>query len=186
MITYIALLRAVNVGGRNMIKMAELKRLFEAMGLGQVQTYIQSGNVLFAAEDEEQPLRQRLEREIEATFGFSVTVVLRTAAELQQLIAECPFASDALQEGESLYVSLLAETPSQEGMGRLLAYNGSVDECRVVGREVFLLYQQRMSDSKLQNNFLEQRLGVRATARNWQTITTLAAKAQAMEARGDV
>ena len=181
MTTYIALLRAVNVGGRNMIKMAELKRLFEAMGLGQVQTYIQSGNVLFTAEEEEQPLRQRLEREIEATFGFPVTVVLRTAEELQRVVAACPFASDTWGEGESLYVSLLAAAPASEGIERLLAYRSEIDEFCIVGREVFLLYRQRMPDSKLQNNFLEQKLGVRATARNWQTITTLAAKAQAME-----
>ena len=180
MTTYIALLRAVNVGGHNKIKMAELKRMFEGMGLGQVQTYIQSGNVVFTADEAEQPLRQRIEREIEKTFGFPVTIILRTAAELQHVIAECPFAPDALQDGESLYVSLLAETPAQDGIDRLLAFADPVGECRVVGREVFLLYQQRMSDSKLQNNLIEQKLGVRATARNWRTLNTLAAMAQAI------
>ncbi|HEV8190468.1 MAG TPA: DUF1697 domain-containing protein [Ktedonobacterales bacterium] len=182
MTTYIALLRGINVGGRNMIKMAELKRLFEKLGLDQVQTYIQSGNVLFTAEEEEQPLRQRLEREIEAIFGFPVTVVLRTAAELQQIIAECPFASDALQEGESLYLTLLADVPSKEGIERLLSYSSEVDDYRIVGRSVYLLYRRSILDSKLTNAFLEQRLGVRSTARNWRTISALAAKAQAMEA----
>jgi uncharacterized protein (DUF1697 family) len=85
-------------------------------------------------------------------------------------------------KGESLYVSLLAEAPSQEGIEQLLAYNSEIDECRVVGREVFVWYWQRMSDSKLQNNLLEQKLGVRATARNWRTINTLATMAQAIEA----
>ncbi len=182
MTTYIALLRAVNVGGRNIVKMAELKRLFEKLGHGQVQTYIQSGNVLFTAEETEQPLRQGLEHEIEATFGFPVTVILRTSAELQKLIAECPFALDTLQEGESLYVSLLADLPSSEGIERLLAYSNEIDNYRIVGREVFLFYRQSILDSKLTNAFLEQRLGVRSTARNWRTINTLAAKAQAMEA----
>ncbi len=179
MTAYIALLRAVNVGGHNKIKMAELKRVFEELGFGQVQTYIQSGNVLFAATEAEQPLRQRLEREIEARFGFPVTVVLRTAEELRRVVAECPFAPDSLGEGESLYVSLLVEAPSQEGIERLLAFDDPAGKCRVVGREVFLLYRQRMSDSKLQNSVIEQKLCVRATARNWQTITTLANKAQA-------
>jgi uncharacterized protein (DUF1697 family) len=182
MTTYVALLRAVNVGGRNMIKMAELKRMFEALDFGRVQTYIQSGNVLFTSEQAEESLRRRIEREIEATFGFPVTVVLRTPAELRQLIANCPFAADALQDGESLYVSLLAEEPQQEGIERLLAFNSAVDECHVVGREVYLLYRQRMPDSKLQNNLLEQKLGVRATARNWRTLNTLATMAQALEA----
>src|SRR6185369_10538516 len=120
------------------VKMAELKRLFEKLGHGQVQTYIQSGNVLFTAEEAESSLRQRLEHEIEATFGFPVTVILRTSAELQQLIAGCPFASDTLQEGESLYVSLLADLPSSEGIERLLAYSNEIDNYRIVGREVFL------------------------------------------------
>lgn len=182
MTTYVALLRAVNVGGRNKIKMAELKRLFEEMGFGQVQTYIQSGNVLFTAAEEEQSLRRRVEGAIEATFGFPVTVVLRTAAELQQLLVACPFASDALGEGESLYVSLLADVPAQLGLDRLLAYSSEIDQCQVVGREVYLFYRQSILDSKLANAFLEQRLGVRSTVRNWRTIGTLAAKAQEMEA----
>jgi uncharacterized protein (DUF1697 family) len=165
-----------------MIKMTELKRLFEEMGFGRVQTYIQSGNVLFTAEEAEQPLRQRIEGEIEVVFGFPLTVVLRTAAELRQLIANCPFEADALQDGERLYVSLLAEAPSQEGIEHLLAYNSEIDECRVVGRDVFALYWQRLSDSKLQNNLLEHKLGVRATARNWRTLNTLAPLARAIEA----
>lgn len=181
MTTYIALLRAVNVGGHNKIKMAELKRLFEDVGHGQVETYIQSGNVLFTAAQAEQPVRQRLEREIEATFGFPITVVLRTSAELQRLIADCPFTADVLREGESLYVSLLAEPPSSEGLERLNAYSSEAEEYRVIGREVYLLYRQSILDSKLTNAFLEQRLGVRSTARNWRTINTLAAKARAME-----
>lgn len=73
---YIALLRGINVGGKNMIKMADLKRTFEALGLGRVQTYIQSGNVLFDSDEEEKTLRDRIEREIEAVFGFSVSVIL--------------------------------------------------------------------------------------------------------------
>jgi uncharacterized protein (DUF1697 family) len=182
MTTYIALLRAVNMGGRNMIKMAELKRVFEALGFGRVQTYIQSGNVLFTTEEAEQPLRQSIEREIKAAFGFPVTTVLRTTAELRQLIGNCPFAEDTLREGESLYVSLLAEAPSPEGIERLLAYDSETDECRILCREVFVLYRQPMPDSKLQNTFLEQKLGVRATARNWRTINTLADMAQALEA----
>src|SRR5215470_12172982 len=130
MTTSVALLRAVNVGGHNKIKMAELKRLFEELGYGQVETYIQSGNVLFTAEDAEQLVRQRLEREIEATFGFPVTVVLRTGEELRRVVVACPFSSDALAEGESVYVSLLASAPTPEGIERLLAYRNEVDEYR--------------------------------------------------------
>src|SRR5258707_9854136 len=117
---YTALLRGINVGGQKPIKMTELKQLFEAQGFGRVQTYIQSGNVVFTADRAEEPLRRQLEREIAAAFGFPVTLALRTADELERLIAQCPFAADALRDEESLYVSLLAAAPAQAGIDRLL------------------------------------------------------------------
>lgn len=181
MTTYVALLRAINVGGHNMIKMAELKRMFEALGLGRVQTYIQSGNVLFESADEEAPLRRRIEDEIRVFFGFPVTVVLRTAGQMEQVVEACPFAADNLKEGESLYVSLLAEAPSQEGIDRLLASHSDTDECRFAGREIYILCRQGISKSKFANNFLEQKLGVPATARNWQTMTKLVAMGKAID-----
>lgn len=180
--TYIALLRGINVGGQKPIKMTELKQLFEAQGFGRVQTYIQSGNVLFMADRAEEPLRRQLEREIAAAFGFPVTVALRTADELERLIAQCPFAADALREGESLYVSLLAEAPTPAGIDRLLACVSEVDELRLVGREVYLLLRQSIRLTLFTNAFLERKLGVPATARNWRTISKLADLGQAMRA----
>src|SRR5690349_20550885 len=102
MTTYIALLRSVNVGGHRLIQMPELKRLFEAMGCGRVRTYSQSGSVVFASDEQPEPLRWRIERVIAARFGFRVTVVPRTADELERVIAACPFAAGALTEGERL------------------------------------------------------------------------------------
>ncbi|HEY3367555.1 MAG TPA: DUF1697 domain-containing protein [Symbiobacteriaceae bacterium] len=182
MTIYIALLRGINVGGHKVIKMIELKRIFEAMGFGRVQTYIQSGNVLFESEAESEPLRRRIEHEITAGFGFSVTVVLRTAVELERITASCPFLADELPAGESLYVSLLAEAPCQEGIDRLLACNCEIDEFRIVGREIYLLYRQSVVKSKLTNNLLERALGVPATTRNWRTMNTLADMGKAMAA----
>jgi uncharacterized protein (DUF1697 family) len=177
--TFIALLRGINVGGHRLIKMADLKAMFEEMGIGAVQTYIQSGNVVFRTAEAEQPLRQRIERQIESVFGFPVTVALRSADELTRLIANCPFPPDVLREGESLYAALLAETPSPEGVERLLACKIEPDECRVQGREVYLLYRQSMRLTQLTNNLIEGRLGVAATSRNWRTITTLATMSNA-------
>lgn len=185
MTIYIALLQGINVGGKNMIKMAELKRLFEAIGLSRVQTYIQSGNVLFGSNEEEGPLRKRIEQEIETVFGFPVTVVLRTAEELERIIGNCPFSEEALSEakasseGESLYVSLMTEAPSPEGIKRLNAYRSEGDEYHIEGRDVYLLFRHSIRNSKLVNNL--QKLGVPATVRNWKTINKLAALAKAME-----
>lgn len=182
MTTYIALLRGVNVGGHRLIKMPELKRVFEAMGFGRVRTYIQSGNVVFATNEQPETLRQRIEREIEASFGFPVTVVLRTTAELERVIADCPFAADALAEGESLYLALLADAPAPEAVEQLLACDGETDECRVAGREIYLLYRRSARDTLLTNAFLERTLGVAATTRNWRTMRTLTDMANATEA----
>ncbi|MGG1658031.1 DUF1697 domain-containing protein [Brevibacillus sp. NRS-1366] len=188
MTIYIALLRGINVGGKNMIKMAELKRTFEQMGLGPVQTYIQSGNVLFASDEEEEPLRKRIEREIEASVGFSVPVILRTAEQLKVIAANCPFSEEevekaqALSEGESLYVSLLLAEPSQERVERLSAYRSESEDYRIEGRDVYLLFRQSVRNSKLANNL--QKLDVPSTVRNWKTINKLVALANAMASKG--
>jgi uncharacterized protein (DUF1697 family) len=177
---YIALLRGINVGGHRLIKMADLTRMFDAMGFSAARTYIQSGNVVFQAAEQEQPLRQRIEQQIETTFGFPVTVALRTADELARAIAGCPYAPAALRDGESLYVALLTDAPTPQGIEWLLASKIEPDQCRVVGREVYLLYRQSMRVTQMTNGLLEQRLGVSATSRNWRTITTLAAMASAL------
>jgi uncharacterized protein (DUF1697 family) len=180
MITYVALLRAINLGPRNQIKMADLRAMFAVLGYGDVQTYIQSGNVVFQAEEDEQSLRQRIEQQIEATFGFPVTVALRASDEMALISAQSPYPPDALAEDESLYVALLTETPSPEGADRLLASETAPDEFRLIGREVYLLYRRSMRDTKLTNTLLEKKLGVAATTRNWRTITTLAAMSAAL------
>ncbi len=185
MTIYIALLRGINVGGKNMIKMAELKRMFESMGFDRVQTYIQSGNVLFASNDGEESLQKRIEHEIKAVFGYSVSVVLRTTAELKQIIGNCPFSdekvseAEASSEGESLYVSLMLNAPSKEGVERLGAYKSESDDYQIEGKNVYLLFRQNIRNSKLANNL--QKLDVPATVRNWKTMNKLVELAEAME-----
>lgn len=186
MTTYIALLRGINVGGKNIIKMVDLKRVFEAMGLCEIQTYIQSGNVLFKSNEKEESLCKKIEHDIEAAFRFSVPVILRTSEELEWIIRNCPFsAEEVLQaestsEGESLYVSFLMHVPSQENIERFDAYKSESDEYKIEGREVFLLFHNSIRNSKLANNL--QKLDVTATTRNWKTINKLAILAKAKEA----
>lgn len=185
MTIYIALLRGVNVGGKNIIKMAELKQVFKEIGLCHVQTYIQSGNVLFKSNEEEEPLRKKIEHEIEAVFGFSVIVVLRTVEELEQIIEECPFSKEEVSEAESsskvesLYVALLPHAPLQEKVERLNTYRSESEDYQIAGRDVFLLFRNSIRNSKIANNL--QKLDVPATVRNWKTINKLAALAKAMK-----
>jgi uncharacterized protein (DUF1697 family) len=173
---YIALLRGINVGGHNIIKMAELRQLLESMGLGKVKTYIQSGNVLFESEEGATSLIQRIEEEIRTTFGFPVPVILRTAEALNQIIQDCPYSPDSLNEGESIHLAFLADEPSQEKIDYLQGFNSELDECQIVGKNVYLFFRQSIRDSKLATQL--PKLGVPATVRNWKTVLKLAALAK--------
>jgi uncharacterized protein (DUF1697 family) len=104
---YIALLRGINVGGHKLIKMADLRQQLEMRGLEKVQTYIQSGNVLFESEEGAEQLSQQIEEQIRNAFHFSVPVILRTSTELYRIIENCPFSVDKLLEGESIHLSVM-------------------------------------------------------------------------------
>lgn len=175
-LVYISLLRGINVGGHKLIKVADLKAMCEAMGLARVQTFIQSGNVLFSSDEEEEPLRRRIEQQIQAVFGFDVPVALRTLAQWERIIAACPYPPGE----EGLCVAVVAEAPTPEGIDRLVAHKIEGDELSAAGREVYLLYRQPIHKSKLTTNHLEKKLGVSVTVRNWQTMTKLAALGRAM------
>ncbi|MCL6444273.1 MAG: DUF1697 domain-containing protein [Alicyclobacillus sp.] len=174
---YIALVRGVNVGGRNMIKMSDLKQLFENMGFNRVQTYINSGNVLFESQEGEAALLERIEHGIEMEFGLSIKVVLRTDNELRDVMDACPYKENVDPDGKNVNIGFLAGPPAQEAIERLRPYQG-VDEFQVIGREIHLLFHQRQNESKLANNL--HKLGT-CTVRNWNTIRKLASLAGSMD-----
>jgi uncharacterized protein (DUF1697 family) len=118
MTIYLALLRGINVGGNNMIKMAELKRMFEEMGFGSVQTYINSGNVLFKSEEneEEEVLQSRIEQGILNTFDFKISVILRTSSEWERIMATCPFSMETLTERQSIHPHTAEICPDTGGV----------------------------------------------------------------------
>ena len=177
MTIYIALLRGINVGGRNIIKMADLRNTLETIGLESVKTYIQSGNVLFKSKLEEEPLRKKIEQGIERVFGFQVIVILRTAAEIEWIIQNCPFSEEEIRDAqtsskvESLYVSLLTHAPSEEKIKILNSYASETDKYKIEGREVFLLFYNSVRNSKLANNL--KKLDVPGTVRNFKTMNKL-------------
>lgn len=185
MTIYIALLRGINVGGKNIIKMVDLKRSFSELGFYKVQTYIQSGNVLFASDEEEDALREKIEQKILEDFGISLSVVLRTDNELEQIIENCPFSDEEIakaesaSEGESFYVALLTKIPMQEKIELLHPYESETDKCRIKNRDVYLLFSRSIRNSKLANNL--HKLDVPTTVRNWKTINKLAGLAKGME-----
>ncbi|HDX9580373.1 TPA: DUF1697 domain-containing protein [Bacillus pseudomycoides] len=180
MTIFIALLRGINVSGHNKIKMAELRSTLETLGLSQVQTYIQTGNVLFKSDESKEQLRLRIEDAIRNNFGISIIVILRTADELERIVANCPYADVSLAEGESIHVSILAEPPPQKIVDRLANSESNNDEYHINGLEIYFLFRQSILNSKLANNM--QSLGNIATTRNWNTINKVAALAKAMQA----
>lgn len=175
MTTYIALLRGINVSGQKLIKMDSLKAMFEAMSFRHVRTYIQSGNVIFESDERDHKrLVKLIEEEIARVFGFDVAVILRTKEELEDVIGHNPFAPEQLADGEKIYVSLLSQEPASEAVGQLQAYSNDIDEYRILGREVYILCRKSYGKSQFSNNFLEKKLRVSATTRNWESVNKIA------------
>lgn len=178
MTQYIALLRGINVGGKNKIKMADLKLAMENIGLAEVRTYIQSGNALFKSDKDELTLRSEMEAMILSVFGISLIVVLRTAEEFRTIVKGCPFPDELIQEadatcvGECLHVALLPEAPPASGIEKLEMAGIGEDLYHIVSeRNVYLLFRKSIRDSKLAVNL--PKLGVQATIRNFKTMTKL-------------
>lgn len=179
MATMMAFLRGINVGGNHLIKMAELKRELEAIGLRNVQTYIQSGNVLFDGTDEEAAgLEDRIERTLAETFGFPVPTMIRSAAEMSEIARRCPYAFEALSEGQSIHLSLLKAEPTKEELSAIPELDTGADTYVIDGREIYLFYSRSMLDSLLPKKL--QKIGP-VTSRNWKTILKMNELAKARE-----
>jgi uncharacterized protein (DUF1697 family) len=171
---YVALLRGINVGGKNMLPMKELVEIFVTAGCADVKTYIQSGNVVFRAEEKVAKLLSDVTaRLVEERFGLKVPVVLRTAAELESVIRENPFLKAGVM-AEMLHVSFLAEWPSSELVRALDARRSSPDVFEVVGRDIYMKLVNGVSGTKLTNAYFDSKLKAMSTMRNWRTVLKLA------------
>jgi uncharacterized protein (DUF1697 family) len=175
--TFVALLRGINVSGQSKVSMADLRTLFLNLGAEDVRTYVQSGNVVFtsgAASSAE--LTRAIEMRIRRDLGLSVTVLLRTKAQLAKIVAGNPFVKSG-KEPTKLHVTFLAEAPDR--LRELEAKHFEPDEFHVVRREIYLHCPNGYGRTKLNNAFFEKQLGVAATTRNWKTVTKLAELASA-------
>jgi uncharacterized protein (DUF1697 family) len=172
--TYAALLRAINLGARNKVAMSELRDLFVGLGCEDVTTYVQSGNVVFrSAVGSAAEMTRKIEQRIARDLGLTLTVLVRTEAELAKVAAGNPFERDAADVGH-LHVTFLAGAPERTRVRELGAGYEGPDAFAVVGREVYLHCPNGYGRSKLSNAFLEKRLGTAGTTRNWKTVTKLA------------
>ncbi|MDQ3767473.1 MAG: DUF1697 domain-containing protein [Actinomycetota bacterium] len=173
MTTYVALLRGINVGGKNKIAMPELRSLFEGLGHKNVATYVQSGNIIFQSRSSApKKVAGGIERAISENFDLSVSVILRTRTELKRVAAENPFLNPGV-DFASLHIMFLADAPARKAIENLDPDRSPPDEFEVRGREIYLRFPNGAGRSKLTIDYFERKLGTSATARNWNTVTKL-------------
>jgi uncharacterized protein (DUF1697 family) len=168
---YIAMLRGVNVAGHNLVKMVELRGLFEKLGFNQCQTYIQSGNVVFSAPKvPEAEVAAKIAKGIGKRFGFEPGVAVRTAAEMLAVIERNPLAKMKAVDVTNLHVTFLSKEPETAALTKLKALAAPGEDFRGVGREIYLYCPNGYGNTKLNNNAVEKALAVAATTRNWNTV----------------
>ena len=167
---YVALLRAVNVGGR-FVKMEQLRQIFTSLKLANVSTFITSGNVLFESNQKPDVLEALIEKRLQKELGYEVGTFIRTIEEMKRAAAHDPFRR---RPGDSLHVVFLKKKPSHEAGQALLAAATDADSFVLHGREAYWLIRGGFSDSKFSGAKLEKLLG-RGTARNVTTVTRIAA-----------
>jgi uncharacterized protein (DUF1697 family) len=178
MITFIALLRGINVGGKHPVRMEALRQAFESLGLRGVQTYIQSGNVVFQAV-ECQSLPSEIERRLTTQFGFAIPVVVRTATQWSTVLADNPFVSQRNVDQARLHVVFLTAAPRKNHVATI-PQNQGADAVRFARDVVYLYAPGGYAKTPYSNDYLERHLGVRATTRNWSTVKKLGEMAGAV------
>ncbi len=176
MTQYIAFLRAINVGGHT-VKMADLRQLFAAVGFANVQTYIQTGNVVFNAPNSHRDtLEQHIEDHLQNTLGYPVTTFLRTPPELAVVAHYNAFPESEFVAGAKLYMAFLKEVPGKEAQHRVQAYQNEVDEFHIHQRELYWLCRKSQSTSTFSGALLERALGSPATLRSITTVRKMVLK----------
>jgi len=175
--TFIAFLRAINVGGHT-VRMDRLRGLFVDLGFAHVQTFIASGNMIFESSARSAPaLEAKIQKHLRAALGYDVTTFVRSRAELKEIAAHQPYpAKELAGQSASLYVAFLQSEPAPESVERLLTFRTPTDDFVVHRREVYWLCRTRFSDSSFSGARLEKVLKLPATIRSATTVQKLAAK----------
>ncbi|MFQ3858084.1 DUF1697 domain-containing protein [Leptospira kirschneri] len=169
--TYIALLRGINVSGQKKILMKDLSSIFESLGFMNVKTYIQSGNVLFQDKSKNvKELIALIEKKIREVFGFEVIVFIRSKEEFKAIIQSNPFSK---KDSNRIYVSFLNESKKNLDLTEIETVKIKGEELVIQNKEIYFFSPKGYGVSKLSNNFLEKKLNVSATTRNWKTVITL-------------
>jgi uncharacterized protein (DUF1697 family) len=171
---YISILRGINVSGQKSIKMADLKTLYENLGFSNVKTYVQSGNVVFQLKAEKtEIIEQKIHSQIKAKYGFEVPVIVMTVEELKTIIDSNPLKGDLAKEEKFLHITFLGSMPENYDEEAIFSKKAGHEEIIITNEAVYLYCPHGYGTSKLNNNFLENKLNVAATTRNWKTTEAL-------------
>jgi uncharacterized protein (DUF1697 family) len=178
MTVHIALLRGVNVGGRQLVAMADLRVLLTGLGFENARSLLQSGNLVFeSAHTGGAALESMLEAEVEKQLGLQTDINVRSAPQWKTIIAANPFGAEAASDPGRLVVMALKAPAGGDPVLALRAAIVGRERIEARCRELYIVYPDGIGDSRLTGALIERRLGVRGTARNWNTVVKLAALA---------
>ncbi len=170
---YLSLLRGINVAGQKKIKMSDLKALYEGLDFTNVQTYIQSGNVVFDADDSLNH-QDVIQAAIRQQYGFDVPVLIRVKEDIDVIIGNYPFGTvDVTKEGSQVLVSLLSEMPEPDDIHALKPFQHASESFAVIDQVAYIKCPNGYGKTKLTNTLLEKKLGCILTTRNWKSLLQL-------------
>jgi len=168
----IALLRGINLGSRRRVAMTDLRDVLTRCGYGDVRTYLQSGNVVLTSDTSDDRLARELEEQIAANLGVDVQILVRTRDELADVIGRNPLV-DVVKDPKRYQVSFLSAEPDPQRVRELAALDVAPEQFVLSGREIYAWHPDGIQRSQLAAALSDRRLGVTATARNWNTVTKL-------------
>ncbi|SRR5258706_10167115 len=171
---YVALLRGINVGGNNMIKMETLRATLATLGFENIKSYINSGNLVFeTAKTDDGKLAEKIHNAIQTEFGFDISVMVRPMAEIEEIVANNPFEGQ-FDNDKYVHLFFLNEELTEDQKSRLLEQANDNEQYALLGRHVLCMLKISILDSAVGKGFIDKKLKVAATGRNWRTVKTIA------------
>lgn len=181
--TYIAWLRGINVSGQKKIKMADLRKYLGELAYENLQTYIQSGNIIFQVP--ENPANATLEAaisgKIKEKYGWDVPTAVISLEELETVIREVPYGPEFLTEGNKFYVTFLEAVPTEENVEALEVYSDVDESFKWIEKRIYIHLPHGAARTKLNNNTIERKLKMNGTTRNWKTVNKMVELGREME-----
>lgn len=172
--TYIALLRGVNVSGQKKIKMADLKLQLENLNFKNIRTYIQSGNVIFeSTKTNQEDLANKIKTEIFKHYGFDVPTLVLTSDYLNNILNNNPWIKDKNKSTDKMYFTLLHKIPSDENIEKIIKLSFPPEEFAIDKDVIYFYSPNGYGRAKMNNNYFENKLKVKATTRNWKTLNKI-------------